>query len=381
MYSLEPDSQCSCWCDLEMIQCQLHWRMGFHRNVLQECASSRNFNQRGDLRARRYFLLGRGTGECRCIFDAEAVLTFVSCLAKLVFQERCDISFLCFFFFFPSVSGLPGSQHSWGSHLWGSHTGLCLPCITAVPHLTLPGRVCLRIKQDFKKWNKAHYFPWHASRAGHGLCSSRLQGVVAGCGAMKGGHGGAWPRLCPLTWHRGLPGCGNAGVGAAWVQSAGAVWSTALSSDSVSCCSFTLIKKLLDCLVPECAPSVLGCSMGRLVSHHGCWVLLALSAVGEECGCCGAPWRSPAPALLAVGAVGWMHSTSLWHCATSSQPAPVPICAAFTFSPVTTGSRRSRVAQQIPWEPCCTTSGITPACKWLRPSVVFIRLLFFIPFC
>lgn len=101
MYSLEPDSQCSCWCDLEMIQCQLHWRMGFHRNVLQECASSRNFNQRGDLRARRYFLLGRGTGECRCIFDAEAVLTFVSCLAKLVFQERCDISFLCFFFFFP----------------------------------------------------------------------------------------------------------------------------------------------------------------------------------------------------------------------------------------------------------------------------------------
>lgn len=105
MYSLEPDSQCSCWCDLEMIQCQLHWRMGFHRNVLQECASSRNFNQRGDLRARRYFLLGRGTGECRCIFDAEAVLTFVSCLAKLVFQERCDISFLCFFFFSPRSLG------------------------------------------------------------------------------------------------------------------------------------------------------------------------------------------------------------------------------------------------------------------------------------
>lgn len=40
-------------------------------------------------------MLGRDTGECRYIFSAEAVLTFVS-LARLVLEERCD-----FFFFFP----------------------------------------------------------------------------------------------------------------------------------------------------------------------------------------------------------------------------------------------------------------------------------------
>lgn len=33
--------------------------------------------------------MGRDTGECRYIFSAEAVLTFVS-LARLVLEERCD---------------------------------------------------------------------------------------------------------------------------------------------------------------------------------------------------------------------------------------------------------------------------------------------------
>lgn len=50
--------------------------MGFHQNVLHECASFKNFNQKRDLRARRYFLLERDTGEYRCIFISEAVLTF-----------------------------------------------------------------------------------------------------------------------------------------------------------------------------------------------------------------------------------------------------------------------------------------------------------------
>lgn len=50
--------------------------MGFHQNVLHECASFKNFNQKRDLRARRYFLLERDTGEYRCIFISEAVLTY-----------------------------------------------------------------------------------------------------------------------------------------------------------------------------------------------------------------------------------------------------------------------------------------------------------------
>lgn len=76
-------------------------------------------------------MLGRDTGECRYIFSAEAVLTFVS-LARLVLEERCD-----FFFFPPLGSGLPSFQHS-----WGSHPGLGFQCVTVVPHLTLPGSLC-----------------------------------------------------------------------------------------------------------------------------------------------------------------------------------------------------------------------------------------------
>lgn len=129
------------------------------------------------------------------------------------------------------------------------------------------------------------------SRAGHGLWGSRLQGVVKSVWGLV-------QTLSPSTVQ------GAAWLGKCWSGSSSRLlWApelllstSALSGEHWSCmecgayltdshCSFTHLN-LVDCLVPECAAFVLGCSTGKLRSHYGCWVHLALCVAGEEHDCC-----------------------------------------------------------------------------------------------